>query len=120
MLNYRGDNIGTCSSVTVKILFTELLFPVFVVDLPLYSSAISAHLLFAGTMNCFHLIKQAYMFISVRHLEKGKRINMFLNVPSSYWLLTVVFLCHCYLFLLHLFVLRSVSIVSLTLCTVKS
>lgn len=65
------------------------------------------------------LDKICYMFFSVRCLEKGKRINIFLNVfsVSSCWLLVAMFLDNCYLFLLCLFVCRSVGIASVTLCT---
>lgn len=57
------------------------------------------------------LIKQAYVFVSIRCLEKDKKINIFLNLlsVSSYWLLVDVFLDNCYL--LHLFVWRSVGVV---------
>ena len=58
------------------------------------------------------------VFILVRYLEKGKRVNIFLNVfsVSSCWLLVSVFLDHCYLFLLCLFVCGLVGIASMTLC----
>lgn len=110
-------------SVMVTVLLTELFLSVFVVDLPLYSSAIFAHLVLreqwtARMIPFFSLFTFLDKISLCVHFSKvswkgqeGKHILKLFSV-SSCWLLVAMFLDHCYLFLLHLFACRSAGIAS--------